>query len=78
MTIPESDVLKPVDPSITNSDDWEIFVLDDARVVHESNGKPANLLSAYADTPLKVQGTLKGPSRGQAKYCMSASSVKIG
>jgi hypothetical protein len=68
MPIPEAEVLKPVDPSITNSDDWEIFILSDARVVYESNGKPASLLSAYADTPLKVVGRLETPGRAQLKY----------
>ena len=71
MLTPEADVLKPVDPSITDSDDWEIFVLNDARVVYESNGKLANLLSAYADTPLKVEGRLEAPGRAQNKYRMS-------
>jgi hypothetical protein len=67
MPTPESDVLKPVESSITNSDEWEIFTLSNAHVVYESNGKPANLLAAYTDTPLKVQGTFT-PGRGQLKY----------
>lgn len=67
MPIPESDILKPVDSSITNSDDWEIFVLSNVQVFYESNGKPANLLVAYADTPLKVEGRLEAPARGQSK-----------
>ncbi|KAF1847061.1 uncharacterized protein K460DRAFT_402425 [Cucurbitaria berberidis CBS 394.84] len=70
MPISEADVLKPVEPSITDSDDWEIFVLSDAHVVYESNGKPASLLSAYADTPLKVVGRLEAPGRGQVKYLL--------
>ena len=71
MPASEGDVLKPVDPSITDSDHWEIFVLSDAQVFYESNGKPASLLAAYADTPLKVQGRLEAPGRGQMKYCTS-------
>jgi hypothetical protein len=71
MVTPEADVLKPVDPSITDSDDWQIFILNDARVVYESNGKLASLLSAYADTPLRVEGRLEAPDRNQTKYCMS-------
>jgi hypothetical protein len=67
MPTPEADVLKPADPSITNSDEWEIFVLSNAHVVHEKNGKPVSLLAAFADTPLKVVGTF-APGRGQAKY----------
>ena len=71
MPVSEIDILRPADPSIANSDHWEIFVLSDAHVVYECNGKPASLLSAYADTPLKIQGRLEGPGRGQIKYCMS-------
>jgi uncharacterized membrane protein len=67
MPTPEADVLKPVDPSITNTDEWEIFILSNAYVVYEKNGKPASLLAAYADTPLKVVGTFTS-GRGQAKY----------
>ncbi|KAH7371041.1 hypothetical protein BKA66DRAFT_514456 [Pyrenochaeta sp. MPI-SDFR-AT-0127] len=67
MPTSEANLLKPIDPSITNSDHWDIFVLSDAHVVYESNGKPANLLAAYADTPLKVEGRLEAPGRGQAK-----------
>jgi len=71
MPTPETDVLKPVDPSITDSDKWEIFVLSNAQVVYESNGKPASLLAAYADTPLRVEGRLQNPVRSQLKYRMS-------
>jgi hypothetical protein len=67
MTTTEAEVLKST--SITNSDDWEIFTLSNAQVVYEENGKPASLLDAYADTPLKVVGTFAA-SRGQLKYCM--------
>ncbi|KAF2259372.1 hypothetical protein CC78DRAFT_503303 [Lojkania enalia] len=68
MLTPELDILKPVDPSISNPDDYEIFTLSDARVLYNSNGKPASLLAAYADTPLKVEGRLEQPDRQQAKY----------
>ncbi|KNG52491.1 hypothetical protein DDE82_006341 [Stemphylium lycopersici] len=70
MSVSESEILKPLDASNTNSDDWEIFVLNDARVVYESNGKPASLLAAYADTPLKVEGRLETPARSQLKYLL--------
>lgn len=68
MLTPELNVLKPMDPSLTNSDDYEIFNLSNARVSYISNGKPASLLSAYADTPLKVEGKLEAPDRSQLKY----------
>ena len=68
MATPEGDVLLPVSSSATDSDNWEIFILSDAQVVYESNGRPASLLAAYADTPLKVQGRLEAPERGQLRY----------
>ncbi|UPX15050.1 uncharacterized protein EKO05_0005515 [Ascochyta rabiei] len=63
MHIPERDVLNPVGPSVSE-DEWPEFVLSDASVVYESNGKPANLLLAYSDVPLRVQGRLQAPPRG--------------
>ncbi|KAI8932038.1 hypothetical protein NX059_010930 [Plenodomus lindquistii] len=68
MPIPEAAVLKPADPPIIDSDDWDIFVLSNARVAYESNGKPASLLAAYAGTPLKVEGRLETPDRAQSHY----------
>jgi len=68
MPTPEADVLHPVDRSITDSDDWEIFTLSDARVSYESNGRPASLLAAYADTLLRVEGRLETPARAQSHY----------
>jgi hypothetical protein len=70
MATPEEEVLRPIDPSIADSDDWPIFELDNASVAFESNGKPASLLEAYADTPLKVQGVLlKSSQPDSAKSC---------
>ncbi|KAJ4983249.1 defective in methylation-7 protein [Stagonosporopsis vannaccii] len=69
MPVFESEVLKPREPSLAE-DDWAEFVLSDASVGHESNGKPANLLLAYADTPLKVQGRLEAPSREHSHYVL--------
>lgn len=75
MPTPEGDVLKPIDPSITDSNEWESFILSHAHVVYESNGRPASLLSAYADTPLRVQGRLEPPDRRQLKYRTLAASA---
>jgi hypothetical protein len=72
MPTAELDVLKPIDPSIVNSDDYEIYTLSNAQVFYAGNGrlkgKPASLLDAYADTPLRVEGTLEAPDRSQQKY----------
>lgn len=67
MPVPESEVLKPREPSLAEAS-WAEFVLRDASVVHERNGKPANLLLAYPDTPLKVQGRLEAPSREHSHH----------
>jgi hypothetical protein len=67
MPVSELDVLKPIDPSITDSDDYEIFTLTNAQVVFERSRKPASLLVAYADTPLTVTGRLEAPDRSQLK-----------
>ncbi|KAK7180319.1 hypothetical protein DPSP01_011996 [Paraphaeosphaeria sporulosa] len=64
MPVPELDVLRPTNPA---SDSEDYFVLSNACVVHESNGKPASLLSAYADVPLRVEGRLEPPHRSMAR-----------
>lgn len=66
----ELDVLKPIDPSIEHSDDYPEFALGNVQVFYASNGKPTSLLSAYADTPLRVQGRLEAPRGGDTKYRM--------
>jgi hypothetical protein len=38
MLTSELDVLKPIDPSISHPDDYEIFTLSNAQVVYQSNG----------------------------------------
>ncbi|KAF1970635.1 hypothetical protein BU23DRAFT_600770 [Bimuria novae-zelandiae CBS 107.79] len=60
MAVPELDILLPAD---ANSDSEDYFVLSNAQVVYEANGKPASLLSAYADVPLRVEGRLDPPNR---------------
>ncbi|KAF2439188.1 hypothetical protein P171DRAFT_436520 [Karstenula rhodostoma CBS 690.94] len=64
MPVPELDVLVPTNPA---SDSEDYFVLSNAHVVYESNGKPASLLSAYADVPLRVQGRLEPPHRSMTR-----------
>lgn len=70
MPVPELDVLIPANPAIDSED---YFVLSNAHVVYESNGKPASLLSAYADVPLRVEGRLEAPDRHLTKCCASRS-----
>ncbi|KAF2806571.1 uncharacterized protein BDZ99DRAFT_394147 [Mytilinidion resinicola] len=68
MAVPELDILKPVDPSISNTDDYELFTLSNAQVYNPKTGKPANLLDAYVDSPVTVEGKLDPPPREQQKY----------
>ncbi|PSN65977.1 hypothetical protein BS50DRAFT_588765 [Corynespora cassiicola Philippines] len=68
MLTSELEVLKPIDPSISDPDEYEIFLLKEAQVVYEKNGKPASLLAAYADIPLRVEGRLEVSTKRQSKY----------
>lgn len=77
MSVPELQILKPIDPSITSPDDYEIFVLNNAQVVYESNGKLANLLLAYADTPMRVEGSLEPLDRSQTQCRESSRSTAM-
>lgn len=69
MPVPETEVLKPREASL-HENHWAEFVLSDASVVHESNGRPASLLLAFPDTPLRVQGRLMSPAREHSHYRM--------
>ncbi|KAH6642301.1 hypothetical protein C7974DRAFT_327439 [Boeremia exigua] len=69
MPILESDVLRPMEPSL-NELHWAEFVLSNASVVYESNGKPASLLLAYPDTLLKVQGRLETPAQKHSYHLL--------
>lgn len=71
MPVTELDVLKPANPA---SDSEDYFVLSNAYVVYESNGKPASLLSAYADVTLRVHGRLEPPDRSMARCCTFSRS----
>ncbi|KAF2111359.1 hypothetical protein BDV96DRAFT_582045 [Lophiotrema nucula] len=76
MPTPESEALKPIDPSISNPDDYEIYTLSDARVVYARSGNggkkgaEASLLAAYADCPLRVEGRLERVERHQGKLLL--------
>ncbi|KAG9197516.1 hypothetical protein G6514_001510 [Epicoccum nigrum] len=67
MPVPETEVLKPREASL-HENHWAEFVLSDASVVYESDGRPASLLLAFPDTPLRVQGRLITPSREHYHY----------
>ncbi|KAF1346043.1 hypothetical protein BDV97DRAFT_401409 [Delphinella strobiligena] len=54
----ESTIVKPRDPSLTNSDDWPVFVIDNALVFDplDPTTSPANLLHAGVYRPLSISG----------------------
>lgn len=54
----ETDLLKPRDAALLNSDDWPTFTLSNA-IVHAEDHSPANLLHADAQNALTVQGKLE-------------------
>lgn len=68
MSVFESDVLKPRDPTLPE-DHWAEFTLSNVSVAYENNGKPASLLAAYANCPLTVRGRLEAPEREHAHHC---------
>lgn len=74
MFAPELDVLLPADE---NNESEDYFVLSNAHVFYESNGKPASLLSAYADVRLRVEGRLEAPDRNLAKRRTSLEPPKL-
>jgi hypothetical protein len=76
MPVPETEVLKPREASL-HENHWAEFVLSDASVVYESDGRPASLLLAFPDTPLRVQGRLLTPSREHYHYRTFLSSNSI-
>ncbi|KAF1996792.1 hypothetical protein P154DRAFT_579572 [Amniculicola lignicola CBS 123094] len=74
----ELDVLTPVDPALSNTDDYPIYPLGDATVYYAArgakgnakghgnangNGGIANLLEAGADRMLRIEGRLEVPER---------------
>lgn len=72
MSIFESDVLKPREPTLP-ADDWAEFTLRDVSVVYGNNARQASLLAAYADCPLTVRGRLQAPERGYAHHRTSSA-----
>ncbi|KAF3037193.1 hypothetical protein E8E12_002380 [Didymella heteroderae] len=70
MSIFESDVLKPREPTLPE-DDWAEFTLSDVSVAYENNGNPASLLAAYSNCPLTVRGRLHTPEQRDAHHLLN-------
>ena len=68
MLTPELDILKPIDPSINDSDLWQQYVLSNVQIYDAETRQLASLLDAYADTPVIVEGKLEPPDRNQQQY----------
>ena len=54
----EEDLLRTLDPTIKDVNDWPDFVLTQVKVFHKGHSRYANLLEAEADTPLTLVGVL--------------------
>jgi hypothetical protein len=67
--IPESKILKPRDPAITDENEWPIFNLKNVRVTDKA-GRLVNLLDADASKKLTVVGNIDAlQSTAKRKYC---------
>ncbi|KAJ9238100.1 hypothetical protein DTO271D3_2639 [Paecilomyces variotii] len=58
MTSREENVLAARDPSIDDENDWQEFSLTDVKVLIPGKSRYANLLTASADNPVRVTGSL--------------------
>ena len=59
MAVPETKLLWPKDPRITDSDDWPSYALRKAKVLSKTTGELVSLLAAHDGQPVKVLGTLE-------------------
>lgn len=59
MTAREETVLPPIDPSITDENDWWEFELTDVKVLRPGKMLYANVLDASDDNPVQVIGCLE-------------------
>lgn len=78
---PESTLLAPRDPSITDSDEWPEFRLTDAYAVlpdTKDTTQPVSLLLASEHYPLSVIGRLQPPAEGQEHLWLLKDGGKKG
>lgn len=59
MTAREETVLPPIDPSITDENDWWEFTLTDVKVLKPGKMLYANVLEASDENPVQVIGCLE-------------------
>lgn len=59
MTSREDTVLAPLDPSISDENEWPEFELSDVKVLRPGKMLYANLLEASEQTPVQVIGCLE-------------------
>ncbi|KZF26582.1 hypothetical protein L228DRAFT_257991 [Xylona heveae TC161] len=72
----EENVLKPVDPTIGDSDDWPTFELVDVFVYQADDPQtPTSLLVADSDSPVVVEGRLESVDRGLARHLIQKRSL---
>ncbi|KAL0263706.1 hypothetical protein SLS55_002687 [Diplodia seriata] len=71
--LPETSVLNPHDPALTDENEWEEFQLAGAEVRDPATGEPASLLHADATTPVTVLGRLEAVPRASAHLLAAAA-----
>lgn len=67
MSVPEEEVLKPIDPSIADENQWEEYQLSNVEV-HDANGSLTSLLNADDSSPVTVTGIL-GTLEPEQRHC---------
>jgi hypothetical protein len=75
MTTRIEDVLAPRDPSLTDENEWEEFVLSDVKVRLPGKARYANLLLASPDSPVAVTGQLERVEESQEHLSMPYYSI---
>ena len=68
-TIAEHRILKPRDPSIEDSNEWEQFQLTGVEVRNATTNELSSMLLADAHNPLSVMGRLGNVEPEQAHLC---------
>jgi hypothetical protein len=74
MTAREETVLPPIDPSITDENDWWEFELTDVKVLRPGKMLYANVLDASDDNPVQVIGCLE-LKKNQAHLALDPDST---
>lgn len=72
--LPESDILKPKDPSIDDDNEWPEFSLTNVSV-HSAFATSVSLLEASDSSPLTITGRLERLSQEQTQFLLHRDSL---